>query len=429
MCGSMLAMKYKKKVLRSGLRIISIPNKDSLAATILVLVEAGSKYETKSINGLSHFLEHMCFKGTTNRPRAIDISASLDSLGAQYNAFTGHEYTGYYAKVASKHFDKALDIVADLYQNPLFNESEIEKEKGVVIEEINMYEDLPQRKVQDLITSLLYGDQPAGWSIAGDKETIKILTKQDFLKYRGEHYVASATNVVVAGNFDEKTIFKKIEENFKNIGLGKKFGKPKTQELQTEPKILIQHKKSDQTHLVVAFRTYDTYNKRNHTLELLANILGGSMSSRLFQRIREEMGAAYYVRAENDTFTDHGYMAISVGVDNTRVHDVLSAILDECKKLRDVIITDKELQMFKDSLVGSISLGLETSDSVANFYGAQEILRKEIENPTELAKSIQKISAKDIKKEAGLIFTDKNLNLALIGPFEKEADFAKVLHI
>jgi predicted Zn-dependent peptidase len=422
-------MKYKKKVLKNGLRILSIPNKDSLATTVLVLVEAGSKYETKKINGLSHFLEHMCFKGTTNRPKAIDISAALDSLGAQYNAFTGHEYTGYYAKVSTQHFDKVLDVVADLYQNPLFNEAEIEKEKGVVIEEINMYEDLPQRKVQDLIISLLYGDQPAGWSIAGDKETIKVLTKDDFLKYRGEHYVASATTVVVAGNFDEKTIFKKIEAKFKETTQGKKFGKIKTKEVQTEPKILVQHKKSDQTHLVLAFRTYDTYNKKNHALELLANILGGSMSSRLFQRIREEMGAAYYVRAENDTFTDHGYLAISVGVDNSRVKDVLAAILDECKKIRDTILTDKELQMFKDSLIGGISLGLETSDAVANYYGGQEILKKEIDNPLELAKKIQKVTAKEIKKEAELIFKDNKLNLALIGPFEGEGDFAKILHM
>lgn len=424
----MLAMKYKKKILKNGLRIISVPNKDSLAATVLVLVEAGSKYETKKTSGLSHFLEHMCFKGTATRPKAIDISAALDSLGAQYNAFTGHEYTGYYAKVSSPHFDKALDIVADLYQNPLFNEEEINKEKGVVIEEINMYEDLPQRKVQDLIIELLYGDQPAGWNIAGNKETVKILNRSDFLKYRGEHYVASATTVVVAGKYDEKNIFKKIEARFKDVSTGKKFTKQKTKEEQKEPKILIHHKKSDQTHLVIALRTHDTYDKRNYTLDLLAHVLGGSMSSRLFQRIREQMGAAYYVRAESDTFTDHGYLAISAGVDNSRVHDVILAILDEFKKIRDVLMTEDELRMFKDSAIGSISLSLETSDAIANFYGGQEILKKTIDDPTELAEKIKKVTAGDIKKEAELIFRDDKLNLALIGPFEGSSDFAKILH-
>lgn len=429
MHGSIFCMKYEKKILKNGLRIISIPNKDSLAATILVLVEAGSKYEKKEINGLSHFLEHMCFKGTTKRPRAIDISAELDSMGAQYNAFTGHEYTGYYAKVEARHFDKALDVVADLYQNPLFNEQEIEKEKGVVVEEINMYEDLPQRKVQDLITKLLYGDQPAGWSIAGEKEIVRGLKKSDFLKYRGEHYVASATTVIVAGKFDEKNIYKKIEAKFKNVIQGKKFGKIKTAEIQTMPNILVNFKKSDQTHLVMAVRTHDTYDKRNYTLELLAHILGGSMSSRLFQRIREEMGAAYYVRAYNDSFTDHGYLAIAVGVDNSRVLDVLGAILDECKKIRDIKIEEKELQMFKDSMIGNTVLGMETSDAIASYYGAQEILRKPIEGPTEFARKILKVTAKDVMKEAELIFRDDKLNLALIGPFDTDEHFAKILHI
>ncbi len=422
-------MKYKKKVLKNGLRIISVPNPDSLAATILVLVEAGSKYEAKKINGLSHFLEHMCFKGTSSRPRAIEISAALDSLGAQYNAFTGHEYTGYYAKVSAPYFDKALEIVADLYQNPLFSEAEIEKEKGVVIEEINMYEDLPQRKVQDLLTELLYGDQPAGWSIAGDKQTIKILNRDDFLKYRGEHYVASATTVVVAGKYNEKTIFKQIESQFKNVIHGKKFGKVKTKEGQKEPQILVRHKQSDQTHLVIAFRTYDAYDKRNHTLELLANILGGSKSSRLFQRIRGKMEAAYYGRAENDTFTDHGYLAISAGADNSRAEEVIKAILEECKRLAEVPLADKELQVFKDSMVGGLSLGLETSDAIASYYGGMEIMRKPLEGPEEVAKKIQKVTAREVQKAAKEIFRDGGLNLTLIGPFESVSHFAKILHI
>ncbi|MBI3631926.1 MAG: insulinase family protein [Candidatus Vogelbacteria bacterium] len=422
-------MKYKKKVLKNGLRIISVPNKDSLAATILVLVEAGSKYETKKINGLSHFLEHMCFKGTTNRPRAIDISGELDSLGAQYNAFTGHEYTGYYAKVEARHFDKALGVVADIYQNPLFNENEIEKEKGVVIEEINMYEDLPQRKVQDLITELLYGNQPAGWSIAGEKETIKVLNREDFLKYRGEHYVASATTVVVAGKFDEKKIFKKVEAEFKDVTHGKKFGKVETEEKQTKPAIVIRHKKYDQTHLVIAFRTCDTYDKRNYALELLAQVLGGGMSSRLFQRVREEMGAAYYVRAYNDNFTDHGYMAIAIGVDNRRVYDVIGAVLDEIRKVREILVKSKELEMFKDSATGGIVLALETSDAIANFYGGQEVLKKIIDGPIELSKKLRAVTAKDILKEAKQIFREDNISLALIGPFESDEHFAKILHI
>src|SRR5574343_674288 len=181
--------KAKKKVFKNGLRVITVPMKDNPTATVLVLVEAGSKYEDKKINGISHFLEHMCFKGTQKRPRAIDISKELDAIGSQYNAFTAQEYTGYYAKADAKHFKKIFDVVSDIYLNSTFPETEMQKEKGVIIEEINRYEDMPHRHVQDLIMKLLYGDQPAGWNIAGEKENILKMKRGDFVKYKGEHYL------------------------------------------------------------------------------------------------------------------------------------------------------------------------------------------------------------------------------------------------
>src|SRR3989344_5851466 len=198
-----VGMKFTKTVLGNGLRIITAPQKDNLAVTVLVLVETGSKYETKDINGISHFLEHMCFKGTEKRPKSIDISSELEAIGANYNAFTSMEYTCYYAKSQPKHFEKILDVVSDIYLHQIFDASEIEKEKGVIIEEINMYEDLSMRRVQELFTFLLYGDQPAGWDIAGKKEVIKKLSRENFLKYRNDHYLANSTLVVVSGKIDE----------------------------------------------------------------------------------------------------------------------------------------------------------------------------------------------------------------------------------
>src|SRR3989344_2092477 len=222
-----------KTTLKNGLRILTIPRKDDLATTFLVLVEAGSKYETKEISGLSHFLEHMCFKGTEKRPKAIDIAGELDGLGAECNAFTAQEYTGYSAKVEAHKLDQALDIVSDLYLNPVFDIAEIEKEKGVVIEELNMYEDLPMRKVNDLFMELLYGDQPAGWDIGGTKEVVRSLTKEQLVAYRQAHYVPQATVVVVAGAFDEQDIIKKIEAAFGAIPAGAKSGKTAVTEAQT----------------------------------------------------------------------------------------------------------------------------------------------------------------------------------------------------
>ncbi|HCX45349.1 TPA: hypothetical protein DGT35_01980 [Patescibacteria group bacterium] len=418
---------FSRTILDNGLRVITVPQKGSLSATILVLVEAGSKYETKKINGLSHFLEHMCFKGTTNRPTALDITTELDSIGAQYNAFTGQEYTGYYAKVRSEKLTKAVDIIADLYSNPVLNEEEIEKEKGVVIEELNMYEDLPPRKAPELFEELLYGDQPAGWPIVGLKEVISNLTKKDLLKYRQEHYVAKATAIIVVGAFDQKKLMKQLKEAFANIPSTKKFGKVKTKESQKAPQLSIQYKKSDQTHLVIGCRAFPENDKRRFALRVMNDILGGGMSSRLFQRVREQLGAAYYVRSGASLYTDHGYWAAGAGIDHKKIDAVLQAILEEAQRLTKEPVPKNELQRAKDHLSGGMVLGLESSDDLAIFYGMQEIANKPIMTPQQILKEINSVDAKEIMKVAKDIFLNRNLNLALIGPFRDKSKLNKNL--
>jgi len=422
-------MKFSKKTLKNGLRIVTIPMRDNPTVTVLVMVEAGSKYETKNISGLSHFLEHMCFKGTTLRPKAIDISRELDSIGAQYNAFTGQEYTGYYAKADARHLDKVLDVVSDMYLNPLFKEEEIEKEKGVICEEINMYEDQPMRHVQDMWMELLYGDQPAGWNIAGTKEVVRSLSRKDFVQYRSKHYVAAATMVIVAGNFKEKALIKAIEDKFKGISKAKKEGKVRTKDVQTEPRALVKFKETDQTHMVLGVRTFDTYAKDNKILRLLVGVLSGGMSSRLFQKLRDEMGVCYYVRADNDTYTDHGVFQVSAGVDNRRVKEVIGAILSELKRLKEEKVSPEELRKVKDFLSGNLYLSLESSDSLAEYYGYQDVLRKDLKMPQDIVKEIEKITAADIQKMAKKIFVSKNLNLALIGRFKDQAEFLPLLSL
>lgn len=419
---------YHKKVLENGLRIITIPRKDSLAVTLLVLVEAGSKYETKEINGLSHFLEHMCFKGTKNRPTALDISGELDGIGAAYNAFTSQEYTGYYAKAEHHHLDKVISIVSDLYLNPVFNSEEIEKEKGVIIEELNMYEDLPPNKVAELLDELMYGDQPAGWPVGGKKEVIRKLKKEDFLNYRGAHYVAQATTVVLAGNFNEEDAIKKLETVFSSIPVSKKFGKEKTIEKQDKSAVLLQHKALDQTHIVVGCRAFDTFDKRRFALDVLADALGGGMSSRLFQRVREKLGAAYYVGASTDYHTDCGQLTVRAGLDNTKVKIVLKAILDEMSRFVNEKLTDEELQRAKDHLSGNLILGLETSDAQAVFYGGQEILTKSVLSPQEVLQNIKSVTADDILSVAKHVIKDDRLSLAIIGPFKDSKEFERDLH-
>lgn len=420
-------MNYKRKVLKNGLRIITVPMRENPTATVLVLVEAGSKYENKENNGLSHFLEHVCFKGTVKRPTAADITKELDGIGAHYNAFTSQEYTGYYAKADYKNLDKILDVVSDLYLNPTFPEKEIEKEKGVIIEEINMYKDLPQAVVQEEFAKLLYGDVPAGWTIAGPKENILKMRRTDFIDYRNKHYVASATTVVVAGRFDDKTISKKISKAFADIGKWKKGEKKKVVESQKEPQVSLYYKDTDQTHIVIGVRTFDTYSKYNSTLKVIQGILSGGMSSRLFQKMRDEMGICYYVRGEADGLTDHGTFAVSAGVDSKRVKDAIIAILEEFKKIKTEKVGEDELNKVKQYLIGSLRLGLESSDDIAGFFGGQEILKKPIKNIEDIIKEIKAVKAEDIKYLADKIFRNDVLNLSIVGKFKEKQDFLSIL--
>ncbi|MBI5306683.1 insulinase family protein [Candidatus Wolfebacteria bacterium] len=420
---------FNKIILKNGLRIITVPKKDSLATTILVLVEAGAEYENEKINGISHFLEHLCFKGTKKRPKAIDIGSELAALGAKSNAFTGYERTGYYVKAQPKHFDKILDIIADLYLNPVFDSKELNKEKGVIIEEINMIEDVPMRKIGYLFLELLYGNQPAGRSIAGKKEIIKKLIRQDIINYRKKHYLSNSTTIIISGNFNEKNAIRKISNAFSEIPIGKKDKKIKTKEIQKKPEILFKKKESDQTHLILGTRAFNIFDKRIYALMVLSDILGGGMSSRLFQKIREEMGAAYYIRSDADFMIDHGYFAVSSGVNIKKTELVIETIIDEFKKIKNELIGRKELQKAKDHIIGKLFISLETSDELAEFYGEQEVITKKIITPQELAKKIQAVKAEEIQEIAKEIFKNEKLNLALIGPFKDKNRFEKILNL
>lgn len=420
-------MKLKKKVLANGLRILAVPMADNPTVTVLVLVGTGSKYETKAKNGISHFLEHMCFKGTESRPNTSDLSRELDGLGCQYNAFTGQEFTGYYAKGKAADFPKLLDIVSDLYLHPLFREEEIEKEKGVIVDEINMYDDMPMQKVYEVWMNLLYGDQPAGWTIAGQRDVVRGMTRKDFLSYRKAHYVAGATTVVIAGNVDANTAFKDVAQKFKDIPIHKKGSKKKTRDTQTDARVAVKHKETDQTHFVLGVRSFPLEDKRNPILSVLGGVLGGGMSSRLFHRIRDEMGVGYYVRAGNSASTDSGFFAVSAGVANDRLEEVLRVVVEEMETLKRDLVPEDELKKVKELLVGNMYLGLESSDDLADFYGMQEVLRREIKTPKEKERLIRAVTAEDIRKMARKIFVEKNLNLALVGPKKEEKKLKKYL--
>lgn len=420
-------MQYKTELLPNGLRLLMVEDQSLPTVTVMALVATGSKYETKELNGISHFLEHLCFKGTTNRPGPRLIAEELDSLGAHYNAFTGQEFTGYYAKVAKGKELKALEIVSDLYQNPLFDAGEIDRERGVIIEEMNMYEDMPSRRVQDDILETMYGDQPAGWSIIGEKEIINRVTREDFIRYRSAHYLPQSTVIVVTGAFDSGTIRAKVEELTRAFPSGAKAEKFPVNTTQDGPRAHVRFKQSDQSHVVVGWHGYAFQDENNYAAKVLATVLGGTMSSRLWQKVREELGAAYYVRAGHDAFTDHGVFQISAGLDTKRLPQVLEAMVGEVRRLRDGGITPQELTRAKDSIVGTFAMGLERSDDLAEYFGLQEIMVGKIVAPEEFTKRISAVTAEDCAKVAQEIFVNKHVNLALIGPHTDDQSFVPLL--
>jgi predicted Zn-dependent peptidase len=418
-------MKFNKTTLPNGLRIITVPMADNPSVTVLVMVDAGSKYETKEVNGLSHFLEHMVFKGTPKRPKAIDISRELDSIGAHYNAFTAQEFTGYYAKADVRHLDRILDVVSDMYLNPLFDEAEIKKERGVIVEEIRMYQDLPQQHVQDIFMELLYGDTPAGWNVAGTEKNVNSFTREDFIKYRSNNYLASSTTIVVGGSFDENKILLKIQNAFSTIASGPKSDKLTVVESQSQPKARMDYKETDQTHLVIGVRTFPVLDKRIPVMHVLSTVLGRGMSSRLFSKMRDELGICYYIKTDHNAFTDHGVLSISAGVDNSRVEEAVKGILSECVRLKTELVGEAEMKKAKDYIAGTTMLELETSDARAEFCGFQEVMKKNVELPEEIISRINAVTAKDVQDLAKEIFVDKGLNTALIGKFKENEEFKK----
>ncbi len=415
---------HKKTTLPNGLRILTVPMKDTPTATVLILVGTGSKYEVKSQNGISHFLEHMTFKGTKKRPTPLSIAEPLDRIGGQYNAFTGQEYTGYYAKADAAHSDLALDIIADITLNPVFNQKEINKERGVIIEEINMNNDNPMRKIGDLWHELLYGDQPAGWDIAGRKEVIVKLNKEDFVSYHDKQYVSDNVLAVVSGNVNPEPVLTKIKTLFKNIKINHHVKKPPVKESQRRPEALVHYKATDQSHIMLGVRAYDMWDERRYAMEVLATILGGGMSSRLFQLLRDKLGAAYYVRTWPESLTDHGYLVTSAGIDNKRSDLIIKSILKEYQKVKKEKVSDSELAKAKEHIEGSLMLSIETSDEVAMFYGFQELLKKKILSPDELIQKIRAVTAAQVQEAAKEIFRPEKLNLAVIGPFSAKGGSA-----
>lgn len=413
-------MKFKKKVLPNGLTILSVPMPSFESATALILVGAGSRYETKQNNGISHFLEHMAFKGTKTRPTYLEIAGLIDGIGGEFNAFTSKEYTGYYVKAGKNNLEIILDLLSDMIQNSVLDPEEIEKEKGVIIEEMNMYEDNPMRNLGDVYEGLLYGDTPLGWDTIGEsKEVIRSWKREDFINYMKSLYSPDNMTVILAGGVDSDESENLVKKYLGSLTKFKTIKALPIKEKQSKPAIRIKHKKTEQAHMALGVRTVPTGSKDKYPLNVLAGILGGGMSSRLFSEVREKRGLAYYVRASSDHYTDAGSLVFTAGVDPRRIFEAVEVIISELLDLRDgkKPISKEELKKAKEYLKGHLVLELEDSRSVSIYYATQQILENDIDNPDDILRKIDAVTEKDIMRVAKKYLVNETINFAVIGDF------------
>lgn len=424
---------YTTHILKNGLTLITVPMPGVKSATVMVMVGAGSRYETKNINGLSHFLEHMAFKGTTKRPSSLIISSTIDAIGGEFNAFTSKDHTGYYVKAAANHVSLLIDVLSDMLLHSLFKTEEIEREKGVIIEEINMYQDTPIRHIGDIYEELLFGDNPLGWNIAGKPDIIRKVKREDFMDYVSKLYRPNNTTLVIAGGIaPQQAQIKKLVEN--QLGGWQKKATQSWKKItlsQTKPKVLVEYKDSEQAHMALGVPAFRYDHPKQYALEVLAAILGGGMSSRLFIQVRERRGLAYYVRSDVEHYLDVGGFTTQAGIDVKRIDDAITVMLEEYFGIADGSkpIYDEELSKAKEYLKGRLTLELEDSRSVAGLYATQYTLKRKARTPEEIIAKTDTVTKEEAVAVAREIFDRKKLNLAIIGPYKDASRFEKLLEL
>jgi len=418
---------FKKLTLANGLRILTAPMQGTNTVTVFVMCGTGSDNEPREVGGISHFLEHMFFKGTEKRPNHLAISQELDAMGSISNAFTTHETTGYFIKAGAPYLNRGLDLLADIYKHSLLPETEIEKEKQVVIEEMHMRRDEPTSYIWQLWESLLWGDQPAGREVIGTEEVIRGLKQKDFQEYFSHQYVAENTAVVIAGNFDEQGGVARVEELFGDIRTGKPRVKPSVAEAQTAPQFRGEKRTIDQSHLLVGFRGYDAFDPKRYAADVLGTILGGGWSSRMFVRIREELGLAYTVFSASENYSNRGYFLSYAGVTHDRIPATVQAILEEYRRIRETPVFSDELARTKDYIKGRMLMELETSNAVASHVGGEEMLTGKPLTTDEVFARIDQVTVADCTAVAEELFRPERLNAAILGPEPETGDWGVIL--
>jgi len=410
-----------KKKLKSGLKVAAVPAPEMRSVTTFVFVANGSRYERSNESGISHFLEHMLFKGSKKRPTEEEVFYGLDRTGGEYNGLTHKEWTGYYVRVRPEHFAFSTEWLSDVLLNPLFREKEIEKERGVILEEMNMYLDTPARYIWDTWEKQLFGEHPLGRLIIGKRENVERFDKKSFKSYFEKHYCLPNLMVAAAGCMGKEQIFEEVEKAFANVEKGEIFTPERFIERQKGPDFRFLEKETDQNHISLGFRGYDLHHEKRYAQAVLANLLGGMRSSRMFMAVRGRRGLAYYIQTGSQAYTDAGYLTTTAGVNKDKTEKAVRTILEEYKKIKQAGPLPGEVERAKENLKGEMVLDLESSSSLAHFTGKAELLNMKERTPEEVTERIEAVSAEDVKEAARDILKKGKLNMAMIGRGSEKA--------
>jgi predicted Zn-dependent peptidase len=416
---------YERHTLDNGVRLVLAPISHAQSVTCALMYAAGSRYETRDTNGIAHFAEHMFFKGTDRRPTSRILAGEIDSIGGEFNAFTGKEYTGYYVRCAAESRDTALDVLVDMLRRSKFDPEEIEREKGVIVEEMNMYFDTPRDYISGVYEDLLYGDQPLGWDIIGRKETVRAAERDTFLKYIDTWYKPERLVVGIGGKIGDGVIAK-IEELLGDFPAAAT-GSPAPVSANGSGRVKVHTKPSDQAHICLGVPSYPIKHPDRYALQMLSTVLGGGMSSRLFIEVRERRGLAYYVFGTNHSYTDAGSLYAQAGVDINRIDDAIETVAEELRRMEAESIPADELEKARSFAKGRFVLQLESPHGLTMYGLRKEVLEGEVVEPSDVLAELDRVTAEDIQRVAHDLIDQKRLRLAVIGPFDDADRFEKLL--
>ena len=419
---------YQRSALSNGLRVLTAPLDHAQSVTCYIMLAAGSRYEHAGNRGIAHFAEHMFFKGTERRPSSRDLTTLIDGIGGEFNAFTSKEYTGYYVRCAGQERDTALDVLLDMLRHSLFDPEEIEREKGVILEEMNMYQDTPRDHIGTVYEDLMYGDNPLGWEVLGTKETIRGATRETFLDYVGEWYTADRMVVGVSGMVGDGLV--PLLEGLLGDLQPDGDRKPAPAELDRSPGPWVEvenRKDAEQAHLILGVPSYPIEHPDRYALQMLSAVLGSGMSSRLFLEVRERRGLAYYVHGMNHSYTDAGSLLAQAGVDINRIDEAIKVIVEQFQRMADEEVGSDELEKSRAMVKGRFVLRTESPQGLIMYGLNREILEGEVLEPDELLEKIDSVTAADIQRVAQDLISREKLNLAVIGPFEDDERFRNAL--